>query len=298
MNNPASPGFTQLASGIYLEGLAVDYRRDMAWYSDVVGGGLHGVNREGEVRTFNPERMWTGGVMLHESGAVLSSGPGGIMWNDPDSGGSGWLINQIDGEAIIGVNEMMPDGTGGMFFGTVDIDMIVRGETPRPTALYHLHADGRVRCLVDGLGFTNGIMYDAQRQRFYLNDTFTRTWVFDVNPDFSLSNQRPFLDKEDVDGMALDVEGNVWITGFRSGFVTRITPDGEELARFDTPAEAITQIRFGGADMCDVYLTCVPGDGGDSLKEGEIPSEPNSILYRTRSDIPGMPLAGVRCQLS
>jgi hypothetical protein len=36
-----------------------------------------------EVATFNPDRMWTGGIMMNEDGAVLSSGEGGIMWNHP-----------------------------------------------------------------------------------------------------------------------------------------------------------------------------------------------------------------------
>src|SRR5579862_5406122 len=111
--------FEQVASGIYLEGLSVDYKRDVVWYSDVIAGGIHGVRPDGrKVGSFNEGRMWTGGIMMNEDGAVLSSGQGGIMWNDPDSGRSGWLLTTIEGKPINGINEMMPDGTGGIFFGT------------------------------------------------------------------------------------------------------------------------------------------------------------------------------------
>lgn len=96
--------FEVVATGVYLEGLAVDYARGVVWYSDVIAGGLHGLRHDGSAVSFNEGRMWTGGIMLNEDGAVLSSGQGGIMWNHPDSGGSGWLVREIGGEPLGGIN--------------------------------------------------------------------------------------------------------------------------------------------------------------------------------------------------
>lgn len=294
MHQVAVGEFQQLAAGIYLEGLAVDQQRDIVWYSDVVGGGLHGVMSNGSIESFNPGRMWTGGVMMNHDGAVLSSGQGGIMWNNPGTGASGWLINEIGGQPINGINEMTPYGTGGIFFGTVDIDRVIEGATPRPTNIYRLTANREVILLAEGIGFTNGIMYDASRQVLYCNDTFNRTWAFDVHDDFSLSNKRPFFERDDVDGMALDAEGNVWITGFLHGVLTRVRPDGSLLPVIETPVDAITQVRFGGRDGRDYYINCVPLDGGESLKKGEIPTEQKSILYRGRSPASGRVLEPAR----
>ena len=261
--------FEKLASGIYLEGLAVDFARDVIWYSDVIAGGVHGVTPKGDkVASFNTSRMWTGGVLIDEGGAVLSSGQGGIMWNDPDTGKSGWLIDTIDGAPINGVNEMIPDGSGGIYFGTVDIEMIEKGQPPRPAAIYRLTTDGEVKLMAQGLGFANGIMVSPDRKKLYYNDTFDSTYAFDILPDMSLTNRRKLLEKFDCDGMTLDVNGNLLLTGFRSGFLVRITPDGTALPQFDTPAPAITQVRFGGTDVRDIYFTSVPADGGDTLKEG------------------------------
>jgi sugar lactone lactonase YvrE len=281
--------FQRISSGAYLEGLAIDERRKCIWYSDVIAGGIHGVTVEGAwVTSFNPGRMWTGGVLLNGDGAVLSSGQGGIMWNHPDSDRSGWLLNEIDGAPINGVNEMVSDGVGGLVFGTSDLDSVIRGQTPRPTSLYRLTPDRQLVQLVDGIGFSNGIMYDSQRSRLYCNDTFTGCWVFDVTSDFCLIHQRKLLDKPDADGMALDADGNVWITGFRSNFITRIAPDGSELPPVDTPAGAITQVRFGGADRRDLFFNSVPSDGGDTLKEGGAITAKHSFLYKGRSALPGM----------
>lgn len=294
----ASTQFTKLASGLYLEGLTVDHEREIIWYSDVIAGGVYGIRPDGtEVATLDPDRMWTGGLLVNHDGAVLSTGEGGIRWNDPATGKSGWLLDRIDGAPIAGVNEMVSDGAGGIVFGTIDMERVIAGEEPRPVALYRLTVDGNVTLLADGIGFTNGIMHDIERRRLYCNDTFRRTWLFDVTEDLNLTNQRPFLEKEDVDGMALDAAGNVWITGFRSGFFERVAPDGTVLPRFETDAGAITQLRFAGADMRDIYFTAVPSDGGDTLKEGGAITEHNSHLYRVRAAEPGMRIAPPRFAL-
>jgi len=298
MGNQVVGQFEQIASGVYLEGLGVDYRRNVIWYSDVIAGGIHGVKPDGsKVASFNESRMWTGGVMMNEDGSVLSTGQGGIMWNNPDSGKSGWLLDRLEGAPINGINEMMPDGTGGIYFGTNDIEMVIAAKPARPTAIYRLTVDRQVIKLADGLSFSNGLMYDAGRRRFYCSDTFGCGWAWDVADDLSLSNKRVLLDRNDCDGMALDAEGNVWITGFRSGgLIRRIRPDGTLLPNVETPPGSTTQVRFGGPDMRDCYLNIVPADGGDSLKDGK-PLSGKSYLYRGRSEVPGMPVAPARFAL-
>lgn len=298
MTETATTAFTTLASGIYLEGLGIDHVRDVIWYSDVLAGGVHGVKPDGtKVATLNEARMWTGGVIMNADGSVLSSGEGGIMWNNPETGKSGWLVDTIDGKPVNGINEMMPDGTGGIFFGTNDIEMVIKGEQTRPTEIYRLTADCELIKLAEGIGFTNGIMFDGLRQRFYCNDTFYGTWAFDVGTDFTLSNKQCFIEKEDADGMSLDAEGNLWITGFRSNLFTRLAPDGTRLPDYSTPAGSITQIRFGGADGRDVYFNSVPSDGGDTLKDGGEITEKNSFLYRGRSETPGLKIEPARFTL-
>jgi sugar lactone lactonase YvrE len=286
--------FERVAAGLYLEGLAVDHKRNVVWYSDVIAGGIHRLAADGSIRSFNTDRMWTGGILLNEDGCALSSGAGGIMWNDPQSGRSGWLVSEIDGEPINGINEMVPDGTGGIYFGTVDIDNIKKGQPTRPAALYRLTVDRELVLVADGLGFANGIMLSPDGKRLYYNDTFDSTYVFDVSPDLSLTNRRRFLRKEDCDGLALDAEGNLWITGFRSSEISRVRSDGTALPTYPTPAGAVTQIRFGGPDMRDCYINSVPAQGGDSLAVGVLPTARNSILYRGRSAVPGMPIPPAR----
>jgi sugar lactone lactonase YvrE len=293
----SSGEFEQLASGIYLEGLTVDYERNIVWYSDVLAGGIHGLRPDGTTVSLNVDRMWTGGMMMNEDGCVLSSGVGGILWNHPVSGGSGWLVHEMDGTVINGINEMMPDGTGGIYFATLDLENITRGQTPKKSTICRLTVDGEIIKLVGGIGLANGMMLSPDRRMFYCNDTFVGTWVFDVRPDLTLTNKRMLVEKVDADGMALDAQGNIWLTGFRSGSLTRLRPDGTPLAEVPTPGKAVTQIRFGGNDMRDFYINTVPADGGDSLKEGKPITQKNSFLYRGRAETPGMPIPPARFKL-
>ena len=210
------------------------------------------------------------------------------MWNDPDTGKSGWLLSEIEGEPINGINEMVPDGRGGIFFGTVDLASVIKGAAPGTTAIFRLTSEREVLRLCDGIGFTNGMMYDAERARLYCNDTFTGTWAFDVSDTLELTNQRMFLEKQDSDGMALDADGNLWITGFSSSFITRLTPEGARLPDLELGVGPITQVRFGGPDMRDLYINTVSPDGGAALKDGDAVTAQASHLYHLRTGTSGM----------
>ncbi|MDE2403103.1 MAG: SMP-30/gluconolactonase/LRE family protein [Sphingomonadales bacterium] len=292
MSELAVGEYHALAEGVYLEGLTYDFRRDVVWYSDVIKGGIHGVRPDGTpYASFNPERMWTGGIMMNACGAVFSTGQHGIMWNDPDTGESGWLLQEIDGVPLIGANEMWPDGTGGIYFGTNDIESIIAARDTRPTQIYRMAVDGTVTLVADRCYFPNGLAMDARRRRFYASDTFRTSWTWDVAPDHSLVNQRMLFDKDDCDGCCVEEDGNVLLTGFRSpGRIVRVTPEGKELAPLETPAGCTTQIRYGGADLRDYYINVVPADGGDTLKAGGELSGA-STLYRGRAAV-----AGVACE--
>src|SRR6476646_10178180 len=124
--------FTQLASGQWLEGIAVD--GDTVWYSDVVGCGIRRYPPGGTDEVWRGKDRWIGGLMINEDGKVLSSGATGIAWFDPASRDSGMLLDGFEG----GVNEMVADASGALYFGTVDSSAFANGQVPGPSALYRL----------------------------------------------------------------------------------------------------------------------------------------------------------------
>ena len=255
--------FEAIAKGLYLEGLAVDYARNVIWYSDVIAGGIHGVKPDGtKVATLNPDRMWTGGVLMNADGCVLSSGEGGIMWNDPDTGRSGWLLAEIDGKPINGINEMMPDGTGGMFFGSVDIEQIKKGEATRPATIWRITANGVVSVAADGLGFANGIMLSPDERVLYVTNGGS-VLAFDVAADGGVTNRRDFATLEaggNGDGIAIDAAGGLYVTS-QPG-VQVFDRDGTYLGLIATPRNAIS-VAFAGRDKKTLYIVGSGALGAD-----------------------------------
>jgi len=288
--------FIALAKGLYLEGLAVD--GETLWYTDVITGGVQGRHADGRASHWFADRRWIGGVALNDDGAVLCSGPGGISWFNAATGRSGTLLDRIDGVPLSGVNEMCADAQGNLIFGTLDIDSIVKGQKTSPVALYRLDVNGDVVLLSDGLTFCNGVSVSADGKKLYHNESFVGTFVYDIAEDGHLSPRRMLLEKKDCDGIALDARGHLWISGFASQELLCVRPDGTIEQRLAFPGGAATNVRFGGADQHELFMTVVPLTAGADLARGQLPTEHNSVLYGTRSPVPGRAARRTRFRLN
>jgi sugar lactone lactonase YvrE len=106
------------------------------------------------------------------------------------------------------------------------------------------------------------------------------------------------LKKPDCDGMALDCEGGIWITGFESSELIRVLPGGSIERRISLPSQAsASNVFFAGKDCRDLYVTAVRPEAAEELKQGRLPSVPTSFLYRGRSEIPGLPVLRPRLRI-
>jgi sugar lactone lactonase YvrE len=208
------------------------------------------------------------------------------------------FLDAVDGVPIPGISEMCPDGEGGLYFGTVDIPSIERGEKPRPAGLFHVAADGTARQLCDGLVFTNGLTLSPDRTLLYHNESFVGTFAYPILENGELGERTMLLEKDDCDGISLDVEGNLWITGFNSQDILRVSPAGDILDRLTVPSGTVTNLRFAGDGGRDLYVTTVPEGAGDELAAGRPPTEPNSIVYRAPSPVAGCPVGTARFRLT
>jgi sugar lactone lactonase YvrE len=287
--------FTPLANGRYLEGLAVDDRT--VWFTDVILGGVQGLHADGGRSHWFPERLWIGGIALNEDGAVLCSGPGGITWFNAATGRSGTLLSSIHGVPLSGVNEMCANARGDLIFGTLDIESIKQGRKTLPVAIYRLDVNGVVTLLSDGLVFCNGLTVSADGTQLFHNESFKGTSVYAIEEDGSLGPRRMLIEKPDCDGIALDARGHIWISGFASEELLCLRPDGTVEQRLAFPGGAATNVRFGGADQHELFITVVPLTAGAEIARGQLPTEPNSVLYRTRSPVAGRAVRKTRFRL-
>ena len=273
------------ARGSYLEGLAIDPTTGEIWCSDVIAGGVRS-DRHLE-RVLMPDRQWIGGLLTNSESTLLVSGSGGIRWLNHRSGASDWLLRCQDVCPLGGINEMVADERGGLYFGSSDLERIIAGEKTRPTALYYRQPDGRVRCVSDSVAFANGMAIDKQRQKLYCNDTFRGTWSFDIGAHGSLSEGRLLFSEPFVDGLALDEGGTLWISRMGNSAITRINAEGVLMQGFETGAGGVTQLRFFGVDGGQLAVTAVEADSARTLQRRGALSKEGSRLMTGSSGVRG-----------
>ena len=81
-----------------------------------------------------------------------------------------------------------------------------------------------------------------------------------------------------TDGLAVDVEGGIWVAQPSGGKVQRYAPDGTEDMHVAIPDPMVTSVCFGGADLKDLYVVT----GGETSRGG--------CVYRTTVDVSGLPV--------
>jgi sugar lactone lactonase YvrE len=151
---------------------------------------------------------------------------------------------------------------------------------------------GGARIVADGLGYTNECALDPTGQWLYVNETFTRKLS-----RFAIRSNGDLGPKEVVtqfghgtfpDGLAFDVNGDVWVVSIISNRVLRVSQGGQQHlwledadpAHLDYVEQAyqthslgrphldgakskvlqnISSIAFGGADLQTAYLGCLLG---------------------------------------
>jgi sugar lactone lactonase YvrE len=262
------------------------------WFTDILLGGVRCLRPGGRIDQWLVERDIVGGMAMNDDGRVILSGTGGLVWLNPESGASGTLLDTIAGEPISGVNDMVPDGKGGLWFGWVDHRRMRRGEDFFGTsALYRLDPDGTVARHHGGVGFSNGVGLSPAGDRLYFTDSAAGVLDFPVLADGVLGE--PVLRGEPGgDGLVVDAEGAIWTCAIQDGTVNRMLPDGTMERRIPVPGGHPVSLTFGGPDLRDLYVSTAAADAGmaavNRFPRDEVPR--TAGIYRARCDVAGQPM--------
>jgi gluconolactonase len=121
--------------------------------------------------------------------------------------------------------------------------------------VYRLAADGSLTLQIDDLSRPNGIAFSPDQSILYVANSDPAgqgvVMAYDVESDGNLSNGRVFFESWG-DGMAVDQEGNVYLTGPRGG-VLIINADGEHLGTILAPPR--TSNATFGEDGFTLFVT-------------------------------------------
>ncbi len=248
------------------------------WFSDLTGGGYYRVKPGARPETMLPDRIWIGGATLDQGDAFVCGGKGGLVL--VEGGTPRPLLSEIAGVPVVAVNDIEADEAGGIFGGTLDFAAVFeRGEVPSGGIFFHLSTDGAVTVLRDDVVASNGIGFSPDGRTLYHSESTVGVWAWDRDVRGMPTERRLLAPLDDCDGLAVDVEGGIWVACWQSARVLRLQPDGTEDRRIDLPLPHIVSMAFGGADMRELYLAT--GGNAEHPEAGGV--------IRLHVDVPGLP---------
>ena len=122
---------------------------------------------------------------------------------------------------------------------------------------YHAKTDGTgLRIVADDLKQPNGIVGTADGKTLYIADIGDgKTYRYDIAADGALQNKKLFYPMGS-DGMTIDNEGNIYLTG--KG-VTVVDKAGKMVETIPVNEDWTGNICFGGRDHKTLFITASKG---------------------------------------
>ena len=188
------------------------------------------------------------------------------------------LTTAAAGRPLAGPNDLCFDARGNFYF----TDPVGSKAENRIGTVVYCTPQGAAHVVAEGLAFPNGLALTADgRQLYVVNELAHEMLRYDVLPDGSLGAGEHFCPIRQGgiggDGMALDIEGNLYLTNYGLGTVDVISPAGDLLDLLPAGGMQPTNVAFGGADMRDLYITELE----------------TAAVYVRRNAIPGLELSRI-----
>lgn len=178
------------------------------------------------------------------------------------------LVDRYDGKRFNSPNDLCFDRAGNLFF--TDPPYGLGQEAPQDleqSGVYRRAIDGAVQLLCGSLERPNGIALSPDERTLYVANSGDRPGMrtflmaFALHTDGSVDSGREFFDGEPLrakrggglmDGLKVDVHGNLWATG--PGGVLILSPKGKLLGTILT-GTATANCCFGGPDGTTLFIT-------------------------------------------
>jgi gluconolactonase len=178
------------------------------------------------------------------------------LWRIDPKGKAAVVVKDHQGKLLNGPNDLWIHPKGGVYFTDpfYKRDYWKRGAKEQDReAVYYLDSDHKTLTRVaDDLRQPNGIIGTPDGKTLYVADIRAgRTYVYDIAVDVALQNKRLFC-AMGSDGMTLDSEGNVYLTGRG---VTVFDKAGKKIEEIAVPEPWTANVCFGGKDGKTLFIT-------------------------------------------
>jgi len=235
-----------------LEGPAVDANGQLYFVNPHHSGSIGKVDAEGNFSVFItqlPEGSTANGIRITDEGQLLLADYTGhnVLEVNPTTR----AVTVFAHEPTANQPNDLTLGTAGLLFASDPNWSASTGNIWRVTP-------GKFELAAAQMGTTNGIEISPDGKILYVNESAQRkVWAFDIDPEKELQNKRLLISFEDfgMDGMRVDIKGNLYITRYGKGTVVKVSPTGVVLQEIKLQGKKASNIAFGGKDGKTAYVT-------------------------------------------
>ncbi len=170
------------------------------------------------------------------------------------------VVKDYQGRLLNAPNDVWLRPDGGLYFSDPFYKRSYWKRGPREQevdGVYFLAPDHKklVR-VVDDLKQPNGLIGTPDGKTLYVTDIAGgKTYAYDIQADGSLAGKRLFCELGS-DGMTIDNEGNVYLTG--KGVIV-FDRTGRKIEQIDVPERWTANVCFGGPDRQTLFITASTG---------------------------------------
>jgi gluconolactonase len=261
----AAPAGGVVAPGAKLEKLAGDFAftegptRDRAgnvFFVDQPNNRIMEWSIEGKLSTFLQPSGYANGMCFDARGNLIAcADEHNQLWSIAPDKTITVLVTNYQGKYLNGPNDVWVAPNGGMFI----TDPFYRRTWWDHTTMaltneevFYLAPDHQTLTLVtDDLKKPNGITGSPDGKHLFVSDIGAgQTWRYDIQPDGALAN-KTFLCPLGSDGMTIDTEGNLYLTGHG---ITVFDRTGKQIDHIDVPEKWTANLCFSGPDDKTLYI--------------------------------------------
>jgi len=250
-----------LADGFkFTEGPASDAQGNV-FFTDQPNGRILQWSSDGKLSTFMEPCGRSNGLCFDGRGNLWAcADEKNELWCIDPSGGVSVVVKEYQGKLLNAPNDLWIRPDGGVYFTDPFYERSYWNRGPREQdgeCVYYLAPDRKTLVRVaDDLVQPNGVIGTPDGKTLYVADIRAKkTYAYDVRPDGRLENKRLFCELGS-DGMTIDSEGNVYLTG---DGVTVFSPKGRKIEHIPVDAPWTANVCFGGKDRRTLFITAGEG---------------------------------------
>jgi len=216
---------------------------------------------DGKLSTFLQPSGRSNGMYFGRSGNLIScADENNQLWSVDPSGKVTVLVKDYAGKLLNGPNDvwMRPDG------GIYITDPLYRRpywkrgpmEQDGQHVYYLPPGGGKLVRVIEDMKQPNGITGTPDGKTLYVSDIGAgKTYAFTVRPDGTLADKRLFCE-QGSDGMTIDSEGNLYLTG--KGVIV-FDRTGAKIEDIPVEESWTANLSFGGKDRQTLFITASKG---------------------------------------